>query len=224
MSAGELSNRSFHMEPCKVFFVSVLYLSFFLGPFPYLFPAFLSLFFSFFLSFVFLFFFFPSMHCEWVINRPKAGCKFSTIRFVLLLHCCLLIVCVLVTFIPNSLFFSLSLSSFPAVYPSNIFYKKDQILQLFFSFFCVRVCVTGPLIMKTTIEEVKWIRCKWGPRFDGCHNSNGPFFIYCYLFILIFIFYKMFVCVGGWRRSRNWNETRTYEDVRCRDPATSGGI
>lgn len=111
------------------------------GPIPLFISCISFPFFSFFLSFVFLFFFFPSMHCEWVINRPKAGCKFSTIRFVLLLHCCLLIVRVLVTFIPNSLFFSLSLSSFPVVYPSNIFYKKDQILQLFFFLFlCSSMC------------------------------------------------------------------------------------
>ena len=66
-----------------VFFVSVLYLSFFLGSFLYLF-----LFFPYFHFFLSIF-----ISCEWVINRLKVGCKFSTIRFVLLLQCCLLIVC-----------------------------------------------------------------------------------------------------------------------------------
>ena len=167
------------MEPCKVFFVfvffvSVLYLSFFLGSFLYLF-----LFFPYFHFFLSIF-----ISCEWVINRLKVGCKFSTIRFVLLLQCCLLIVC------PGYIY---SGDSWMAAFPSfsttyRRYLQKAQFLRIPPpSPFCIRVCVTGPLIMKTTIEEMKWIRCKWGTRLDGCHISNG-LFLYS-LFIYLFIYF-----------------------------------
>lgn len=134
------------------------------------------------------------MHCEWVINRPKAGCKFSTIRFVLLLHCCLLIVRVLVTFIPNSLFFLFLLFQ---QYIRQIFsIKRTRFSNYFFPFFVFEYVWLALWLWKQQSKKWNGFDANEGrDLMDATTRTAHSLFIVIYLFW--FSYSTKCLCVWG---------------------------
>jgi hypothetical protein len=170
-------------------FVLVLYLSFFLGSFLYLF-----LFFPFFHFFLSIY-----ISCEWVINRLKVGCKFSTIRFVLLLQCCLLIVC------PGYIYTG---DSWMAAFPSfsttyRRFLQKAQFLRIL-------PPPPNPLFVFEYVWLARWLWKQQSKKWNGFDANEGQdlmdatsrmaYSYILYLFIYLFISYsRKCLCVGGSR-------------------------
>ena len=90
------------------------------------------------------------MYCECVVNRPRLGCKFCTIRFVSLLRAVLFFF---------SFLFGLLLSRFLLFLFAEM--NFTTVPEFFLSVYIENVCVCDWSVdYENSDRKMKWIRCK----------------------------------------------------------------